>query len=305
MSQTIVAVISSYNANPAFLKTQMDSILGQTIPVRLFVRDDGSTNQGTLDILREYERQGLIQVSFGENLGFERGFMEALRLAPPADYYAFCDQDDQWLPERAACAMELLEQLSSTNKDTPRLYCSRLLICDDHMEVVERQADQPYMGTFDNALTESAIPGMAMFLDAQLREQLIRVNAATIPGHDWLAYVVAAGLGKVVVGPRETVLKRRHADSVSAGGMTFFSLLKFRLQKFVLGDGLRKVRTMYAECDRLYGELLSSDDRFILRQFALPNSPRKAFHKLFWKRRYRSRMADEIAVRMMFVLGKL
>lgn len=31
--------------------------------------------------------------------------------APDSDYYAFCDQDDFWLPNKLSCAIEILEKI--------------------------------------------------------------------------------------------------------------------------------------------------------------------------------------------------
>lgn len=50
--------------------------------------------------------------------------MHLLRHAPNADYYAFCDQDDIWFPDKLHKALECLEKLPNGKK----LYCSNLLI---------------------------------------------------------------------------------------------------------------------------------------------------------------------------------
>ena len=50
---TVQVLLSTYNGE-AYLKEQLDSILNQkNIAVKLFVRDDGSSD-GTVDILRAY-----------------------------------------------------------------------------------------------------------------------------------------------------------------------------------------------------------------------------------------------------------
>lgn len=50
---TVQVLLSTYNGE-AYLKEQLDSILNQkNVAVKLFVRDDGSSD-GTVDILRAY-----------------------------------------------------------------------------------------------------------------------------------------------------------------------------------------------------------------------------------------------------------
>lgn len=305
MSRRMVAVISAYNARPEFLETQVLSILAQTVPVEVFVRDDGSTSEDTRRMLHACERMPGVSVSFGENLGFEAGFLQALREAPAADYYAFSDQDDMWLPRHAEHALELLEDARATrDADVPVLCCSRFAECDDELNATYRQPPQPYMGTFENALVE-AIPGMVMTFNAALRDLILQADPSQIPGHDWLAYVVASGSGVVLCDPDESVLKRRHEANVSTGKLTGMRLLAFRLRRFFFGDGLARVRTMYGECQRLYGELLGESDRDLLQQFALPNTPAKALRKATWPQRYRISLTDEVAVRALFLLGRL
>ena len=305
MEQGIVAIISCYNARPEYLKTQIDSILAQSIPVTVFVRDDGSTHQETLDALRHYEHDDRVTVTLGKNVGFERGFMEALRLAPPARYYAFCDQDDKWLPEHAQYAYEQLEARQGADESTPLLYCSGFYDCDDSLCASEQQSERPYLITFENSLAEVAFPGMVMVLNNALRDLLLLADASQIPGHDWLAYVVATGTGTVIHDGRRTVLKRRHETNVSAGTLTGPRLLVFRIRTFLFGDYLKRLRTMYGECSRRYGHLLKPDDKRILQQFALPNSLGKALRKLTWPKRYRATIGDELGLRFMILLGRL
>ena len=64
----VAVVMSTYNGEE-HLAEQIDSILAQEgVEVSLIVRDDGSRD-GTLGILRAYERQGELTLIEGENVG--------------------------------------------------------------------------------------------------------------------------------------------------------------------------------------------------------------------------------------------
>ncbi len=85
----------------AYLKAQMDSILGQSIPVHeIIVCDDGSTDE-TRTILTEYAaKHPQIKLHFNEqNLGTVQNMQQCLRKTS-GDIIFLADQDDVWLPTK-------------------------------------------------------------------------------------------------------------------------------------------------------------------------------------------------------------
>lgn len=104
-----VVLMASYNGIP-FISEQIDSILSKAeVDVRLFVRDDGSSD-GTRDLLQRYADEGSLTLLTGENLGPALGFLTLLRNAPEADYYAFSDQDDIWDSDKLITAIKQLKK---------------------------------------------------------------------------------------------------------------------------------------------------------------------------------------------------
>ncbi|HEY5466369.1 MAG TPA: glycosyltransferase, partial [Clostridia bacterium] len=129
--KTITILLSAYNG-AACLPDQLDSLMAQTHPAtRILVRDDGSTD-GTRKVLADYARRcGCLTCYSGENLGAARSFFDLLARAagpgePPTDYYALCDQDDRWLPDRIEAGISLLGQ----GEDEPMLACGRPRLVD-------------------------------------------------------------------------------------------------------------------------------------------------------------------------------
>ncbi|WP_288426586.1 glycosyltransferase [uncultured Spirosoma sp.] len=96
----VSVLIITYNQHK-FIRKAIDSALAQqtNFPIEILVGDDFS-NDGTREIIQEYERQhpGLvIGVLHPRNMGKNGGinFLETLKLAK-GEYYALMDGDDYW-----------------------------------------------------------------------------------------------------------------------------------------------------------------------------------------------------------------
>jgi rhamnosyltransferase len=138
--KSVCVLLSTYNGEK-YLKELLDSVLNQNcedkIKVSIFVRDDGSSDN-TTNILKEYEQNGKI-ILFGHggcNLGFAKSFSSLLANAPLSDYYAFCDQDDIWLPDKLISAVERLEK--EDNNEIPLLYSTNLIVVDKDLNEITR-----------------------------------------------------------------------------------------------------------------------------------------------------------------------
>jgi len=101
---TVSVVIPAYNAAWCVRKA-IDSVLGQTFrDVEVVVVDDGSTD-GTADTLATYGQS--IRVLRQRNGGLSSARNAGIR-ASQAEYVAFLDADDWWLPGKLAPQVELL-----------------------------------------------------------------------------------------------------------------------------------------------------------------------------------------------------
>ncbi len=103
-----VAILLCTHQGERFLARQLDSVAAQThADWRIWVSDDHSTD-GTLEILECYRREwGDERISWvrGPGKGFVANFL-GLACDPriEADYFAFCDQDDLWDPDKLEVA---------------------------------------------------------------------------------------------------------------------------------------------------------------------------------------------------------
>ncbi|PSL30329.1 glycosyltransferase family 2 protein [Dyadobacter jiangsuensis] len=104
----ISIALCTYNGEQ-FLKTQLDSILGQTIDNWELVIVDDVSRDGTWDILQAYaagdERFRLFRND--KNLGYNKNFQKALSLCE-GEYIAICDQDDRWHPDKLRLQLEAI-----------------------------------------------------------------------------------------------------------------------------------------------------------------------------------------------------
>ena len=96
----VVVVMSAYNG-AQFIEKQIRSIFAQKdVDVNCLIRDDGSKDD-TLDKLEELKNDfKKIDIIRGENVGWEKSFLLALKAADDAEYYAFSDQVDIWFEKK-------------------------------------------------------------------------------------------------------------------------------------------------------------------------------------------------------------
>ena len=120
MVSTVAILMGCYNG-AEYLSEQLDSLESQThTNWRLYASVDGSTD-GTLEILQAYQAKWGVDkliIRQGSRQGFCKNFLSlACDPSIKADYYAFCDQDDVWLPEKIKAAVSYLskkQQATST-----------------------------------------------------------------------------------------------------------------------------------------------------------------------------------------------
>lgn len=94
---SVAAIIPTYNAR-AFVTRAVDSVLGQSVPLEeIVVADDGSSD-GTADYVEERYR-GRVRVLRLPRHNVGRARNQAVS-ATRADWVAFLDADDLWLPEK-------------------------------------------------------------------------------------------------------------------------------------------------------------------------------------------------------------
>ena len=124
----ISILMAVYEPQLNWLREQLESLEMQTYPnLRLYIRDDCSSTvpfEKIKDCVRACIRSFPFEIernekNIGSNLTFERLTQEA-----KGEYFAYCDQDDIWLPEKLTILQEEIK------KSGALLICSDMYIID-------------------------------------------------------------------------------------------------------------------------------------------------------------------------------
>ncbi|WP_455621466.1 glycosyltransferase family 2 protein [Parabacteroides sp.] len=228
----IVVLLSTYNGE-RFLCAQLDSLMAQEgVVLRVLARDDGSLD-GTREILADYEERypGVLEVIEGENVGFAMSFTRLLQRAVEryvdADYFAFCDQDDVWMPDKLKAAVD---RLIGEDQSLPLAYCSNTTLVDVNLRVI-RQAWNPreVVLTKERALIQSFATGCTMVFNRVAAETYVTHLPEVIKVHDFLMYQLCMFLGKVVWDEKSHILYRQHGNN-QIGKKDFMGRMRKRME---------------------------------------------------------------------------
>ncbi len=210
------------------MEAQLDSLEAQSVTNwTLYVSDDGSTD-ATLDIIQSYQSKwGTDKIHYraGPQKGFAQNFLSlACDTSIKADYYAFCDQDDVWLPEKLSIAIEHIACESSTGQ--LYAYGGRTTYTDENLKPIGLSPLFVFPRTFRNALIQSIAGGNTMVFNQATKTLLEKVGLVPTPSHDWWLYQLVTGAGGVMYyDPKPYILYRQHDRSLVGSNTSLKSLL--------------------------------------------------------------------------------
>lgn len=230
-----VAILMCTFNGEQFLAAQLKSILDQSHQNwTLWVSDDGSTDQ-TLEILRETQAEwgaDRLKIVAGPQKGFARNFLSlTCRSEIEADYFAFSDQDDVWLPEKLSRAIGMLDNLP---RDIPALYGSRTQLINAKGEIIGISKLKPHDLGFHNALVQNVAGGNTMVFNKHLRHVVQFAGVyLDIVSHDWWLYLVATAIkGNVIFDQQPFILYRQHKDNLVGANSSISAKLNRLSQLF-------------------------------------------------------------------------
>lgn len=301
-------LLATYNGS-RFLIDQLDSLIAQTYDnISIYIRDDGSTDN-TVALIEEYIHNNRSNIEIvlldnnNENLRCPGSFYRILRDCAPADYYAFCDQDDKWYPDKIAWAVEQLEAKKSDVR--PVVYFSGYEYYTDEGEFLRHSPTQKEHTVLTDVLYYTPASGFVLVFNEVARQKLI-LNVD--PGrelHDrWLLRGCAC-FGEVIYDPRYTATHIRHADAVTAEDSSDANLLKSFINNEIRGTIMQESKVDLRHFYEVFQKELSLSDRTTLELFTSKNSLPRQIHKLFYPHLLRARLAGEVAIRILFLLGKI
>ena len=297
----IIICMSTYNGEK-YVKEQIESLLNQTYNnIEIYVRDDGSKDN-TIKILEEYEKQNKIHFIKGKNVGVVKSFYECLQLAyNNADFFAYCDQDDKWHEDKIEKA---ITKLSEKSQEIPLLYFSEFNYCDENLNFLNKSNINKKGTSFQNSIVECLSFGITEVFNKKLAEKILNSGTDNICFHDWWAYMISAGIGKVIY-DEATVEYRRTGNNVSPSGKVGIQLQIYRIKKFLFGKYFKNIREQINKYKVQFSKELNKENKKIIDLFSIKYSFIKSIKKVFYPKMFRQNIIDEIMCRVLFLFGRL
>lgn len=295
-------LMSTYNGEK-YLKEQLDSLLHQTYEnIEIHVRDDGSAD-GTKEILKAYEQRGEIKFYEGENVGYKKSFYWLLKNCGDADYFAYCDQDDIWLPQKIEMSVEALSEY----EEIPALYISDFYWSD--ADANPERADEAYKK--EHGITRFITRGDLHCFGFTEVFNKVTYNAikdkecTAYCVHDEIPYQYCLSNGKVLWGREPAAYYRRHGNNASPQeyvGGTKFSHFIWRLKTFLFKNNKEEIYQRAVEFYHYFKTELPVEEQRIYETYT---GNKHRMKKVFWNRRYRDTLWDEFCIRILFLIGRM
>ncbi len=226
----ICILLATYQGE-RFLRQQLDSLVAQTHADWVCVAQDDCSTDATFEILQEYAQVNdrFVVMRAPDRLGgAKQNFFSLIAYCQEhmadAEYFAFCDQDDVWLPEKLASSLQALQQLEDALDGAPAVICTDAqVVAEDGAEIAPSYlaytARDTRMVEFNNLLVENMAPGCTMLVNRAcfMAVRPPREGLGAVEMHDWWTMLVAAAKGAVAVLPQVTMKYRQHsANSLGA-----------------------------------------------------------------------------------------
>ena len=225
--EKIIVLLSSYNGEK-YLAEQLESLVSQeNVELELLVRDDGSKDS-TLAVLDEWQSKGKLTWYTSGNLGPGKSFIHLLQTAVPGNYYAYCDQDDVWLPNKLSVTMEKMRNVELANPGKPVIVHTDMNVVDENLNVIHESfwrssgLRPDILRTFPYLCTCNSVNGCTIVMNSAARELILEKYVEhDIIIHDVISALTVAYYGGIIdYVDVPTVLYRQHSSNV-VGAMAY------------------------------------------------------------------------------------
>lgn len=239
-SDLVVICLSTYNGE-RYLKQLLNSLLDQDYPnLRVFIRDDGSTDS-TQMIIDTYWSRNPEKISvfrhLDDNLGILGSFLYLISHVPDNCYLMFCDQDDVWFKRKVSIFMDRMHEIE-VEKSIPTLVFGDMVVTDQDLNVVAQsyweyqRIDLKAMSDWRRLLVSNVVTGCSSMLNFSSVERLRGAPALPML-HDHLAAVLVARDGVVARLNKVTMYYRQHGANAEGARAFGFRYLVSRLGFFM------------------------------------------------------------------------
>lgn len=247
--EKVIVLLSTYNGE-RYLVEQLQSLVAQKdVSSEILVRDDGSKDS-TTRILDEWQEKGLLSWYNSVNLGPGKSFIDLLQNAAPGNYYAFCDQDDVWMPEKLRLTMDKMKCVELANPGKPVIIHTDMHVVDENLKIIHDSfwrssgLRPDVLRTFHYLCTCNSVNGCTIVMNSAARELILEKYVEhDVIIHDVISALTVAYYGGIIdYVDTPTVLYRQHSSNV-VGAMAYSKTdaIKNRLKniKKVVNENVR------------------------------------------------------------------
>ncbi len=266
ISNKALVLLSTYNGEN-YIEELLDSLLGQTYPIDILIRDDGSSDN-TYNIVLEYQKKyDNIYFISGENKGFVKSFTTLVceKRVEHYQWIAFCDQDDIWLPDKVERAVNALKKYK--NQRIPLMYCSNLQVVDSKLNHIGKMQGSRFSISRTCIYVQNIAVGCTIVFNHAAAEAYKMGAGNTIEAHDYFMLFLCRFLGRVYYDSNAYILYRQHLNNVyGADKMTLFKGIRNVLADWVHPKKETRIDAV-RDFVKTYQQFLSAKDISFLETF--------------------------------------
>ena len=311
-SPVIHVLLATYNGEH-YLRQQWASLESQEgVELVVHVADDGSTD-GTIALLRDLAGaaggaiRALRWVDAPPRRSATRSFLLLLDAAlgdADAQWFAYCDQDDIWLPSKLAEAFAILAPHAA---EGPVLYGGRTVAIDGEGRQTGLSPLFRHRPCFRNAMVQNIMGGNTMLLNRAAASQVAAASRPGVEWHDWLTYQVVSGAGGYVYyDPRPFLWYRQHGANVMGSNLRW----RARWQRLIsmLRGNFREWNDLNVAALTQRTVSLTARNRERLDAFRRAREAGTPWSRLAWLRRsgaFRQRPSEQLMLWLACALRRL
>jgi glycosyltransferase involved in cell wall biosynthesis len=214
-----IVLLSTYNGEK-YISELLDSLKKQTIPFKIYWRDDGSSDETTSILTRYRKELNLYELPLsGVHLGVKNSYRELLKAAYKENLpIAFCDQDDMW-------AFNKLEIQTNCIKQGIELVFSKVHAFDREKS---RIFPREWNTAKESAIFQNQMIGCTAMMSPKLGRDISKLNWDKALEHDSFIYLFAL-LKESTIARLDSCLVSYRIHESNNIGINFSFAKKFKL----------------------------------------------------------------------------
>lgn len=287
MQEKVEILLATYNGE-RYIREQLDSLLNQDYENWVVRACDDASTDCTYEILTEYKKNYPDKFILEKN---EKGYGSAklnffhLLKQSSGDYVMCCDQDDVWFPNKTSVTLQEMKRLEKG--DVPVLIHTDLKVVDHTLQVLSESffehSNLRKEFCYRDVLIQNHVTGCTMMMNRALVELInLETDFESILMHDWMAAILASGMGEVGFVDCPTMLYRQHSVNSVGAKKYGFALLVSKLKNNSIRKSLVETTRQAGQIAKTYESVLSTEYYGLAYNYAQIFNKNKIHRILFY-----------------------